>query len=69
MYVQHYINARGPKEVVRATKVVIFLSFIFSIHVTEPKNVTHFDIRILSLLTEQDEFDIVLANPGCHARF
>ena len=25
--------------------------------------------RILSLLTEQDGFDIVLANPGCHARF
>ena len=67
MYVQLYINAR--KEVVRATKVVIFLSFIFSIHVTEPKKRYPFLHKILSLLTEQDEFDIFLANPGCHARF
>ena len=69
MYVQHYINARGPKEVARATKVVIFLSFIFSIHVTEPKKRYQFLHKILSLFTEQDEFDIVLAKPGCHARF
>ena len=59
MYVQLYINAR--KEVVRATKVVIFLSFIFPIHVTEPKKRYPFLHKMLSLLTEQDEFDIVLA--------
>ena len=69
MYVQHYINARGPKEVVRAQRLSSFLSFIFSIHVTEPKKRNTFLHKILSLLTEQDEFDIGLANPGCHARF
>ena len=33
------------------------------------KNCYPFLHKILSLLTEQDEFDIDLANPGCHARF
>ena len=69
MYVQLYINARDPKEVVRATKVVISLSFhIFHTRHRTKKRYPSLH-KILSLLTEQDEFDIVLANPGCHARF
>ena len=68
MYVQHYINARGPKEVVRAQRSSSFLSFIFPYTSQNQKRNT-FLHKILSLLTEQDEFDIGLANPDCHARF
>ena len=46
---------------------------IFKFHIFHTRHRTKkrypFFHKILSLLTEQDEFDIVLANPGCHTRF
>ena len=46
---------------------------IFKFHIFHTRHRTKkrypFLHEILSLLTEQDEFDIVLANPGCHTRF
>ena len=58
MDVQHYINARGPKEVVRAQRSSSFLSFIFP-YTSQNQKRNPF-LHKISLLTEQDEFDIVL---------
>ena len=45
---------------------------IFKFHIFHTRHRTKnrypFLHKILSLLTEQDEFDTVLANPGCHTR-
>ena len=59
MDVQHYINARGPEEVVRAQRSSSFLSFIFP-YTSQNQKRNPF-LHKISLLTEQDEFDIVLA--------
>ena len=61
MDVQHYINARGPKEVVRAQRSSSFLSFIFPYTCTSQNQKRNPFLHKISLLTEQDEFDIVLA--------
>ena len=68
MYVQHYNNTRGPKKLSRHKGRHHFQVSFFPYTSQNQKRNT-FLHKILSLLTEQDEFDIGLANPGFHAGF